>query len=88
MTLCWQSVCDGSETETATCNEMPCKMMKASWSTWGPWKGCSATCGGGAQMRSRHCKHGDKNNVKLGCSGKKFELRLCNTSPCPTRNSK
>ncbi|EPB68300.1 thrombospondin type 1 domain protein, partial [Ancylostoma ceylanicum] len=34
-----------------TCAAAPCPV----WSDWGPWEGCSLTCGQGQKRRSRKC---------------------------------
>lgn len=47
------------------------------WSQWGSWSGCSATCGGGRQSRSRQCINGNT------CSGPAIIFRDCNTQTCP-----
>ncbi|RCN44102.1 hypothetical protein ANCCAN_09876 [Ancylostoma caninum] len=35
-----------------TCAAASCPL----WSDWGPWEGCSLTCGQGQERRSRKCQ--------------------------------
>ena len=51
----------------------------AKWGTWSSWSGCSASCGGGRQSRSRRCLNG---NI---CIGKNKEFRDCNMQRCSGR---
>ncbi|XP_052900964.1 hemicentin-1-like [Anopheles moucheti] len=60
--------------------------VPVSWSPWGAWSACSATCGGGTQFRSRICllvngspAHGDRFN----CVGENVEIKPCELLPCP-----
>uniref|UniRef100_A0A182PLL3 Hemicentin-1 n=1 Tax=Anopheles epiroticus TaxID=199890 RepID=A0A182PLL3_9DIPT len=60
--------------------------IPVSWSPWGAWSACSATCGGGTQFRSRICllingspAHGERFN----CVGENVEMRPCELLPCP-----
>lgn len=52
---------------------------------WGSWSACSATCGGGYQMRTRTCHDplfGGKN-----CTGEVVDLNpSCNTLSCPSQS--
>uniref|UniRef100_A0A182Q292 Cell adhesion molecule n=1 Tax=Anopheles farauti TaxID=69004 RepID=A0A182Q292_9DIPT len=60
--------------------------VPVSWSPWGAWSACSATCGSGNQFRSRIClllngspAHGDRFN----CVGENVEMKSCELLPCP-----
>ncbi|KFB46823.1 AGAP002268-PA-like protein [Anopheles sinensis] len=60
--------------------------VPVSWSPWGAWSACSATCGTGTQFRSRIClllngspAHGDQYN----CHGENVQLKSCELLPCP-----
>nr|XP_040222077.2 hemicentin-1-like [Anopheles coluzzii] len=60
--------------------------VPVSWSPWGAWSACSATCGSGTQFRSRICllvngspAHGERFN----CVGENVELKACELLPCP-----
>lgn len=54
-------------------------------SEWGSWSACSATCGGGYQMRTRTCHDplfGGKN-----CTGEVVDLNpSCNSQSCPSQS--
>ncbi|KIH60303.1 hypothetical protein ANCDUO_09452 [Ancylostoma duodenale] len=43
--------CDNAQT-VETCAAASCPV----WSDWGPWEGCSLTCGQGQERRSRKCQ--------------------------------
>nr|XP_039252766.1 adhesion G protein-coupled receptor B3-like [Styela clava] len=34
------------------------------WSNWGPWMGCSVTCGGGSDTRMRTCQSGTSGGIE------------------------
>uniref|UniRef100_A0A182MNL9 Hemicentin-1 n=1 Tax=Anopheles culicifacies TaxID=139723 RepID=A0A182MNL9_9DIPT len=60
--------------------------VPVSWSPWGAWSACSATCGSGTQFRSRICllvngspAHGERFN----CVGENVEIKPCELLPCP-----
>uniref|UniRef100_A0A182R2D1 Cell adhesion molecule n=1 Tax=Anopheles funestus TaxID=62324 RepID=A0A182R2D1_ANOFN len=60
--------------------------VPVSWSPWGAWSACSATCGSGTHFRSRICllingspAHGDQFN----CVGENVEIKPCELLPCP-----
>ena len=44
--------CEGAAEETAECGTSSCP----AFSPWSPWSPCSASCGGGARSRERHCQ--------------------------------
>uniref|UniRef100_A0A8C9TJB4 ADAM metallopeptidase with thrombospondin type 1 motif 5 n=1 Tax=Scleropages formosus TaxID=113540 RepID=A0A8C9TJB4_SCLFO len=54
-----------------------------SWSSWGPWGGCSRTCGGGVQFAHRLCNNPAPRNNGRYCTGKRAIYRSCNVTPCP-----
>ncbi|KAL4636311.1 A disintegrin and metalloproteinase with thrombospondin motifs 5 [Arapaima gigas] len=54
-----------------------------SWSSWGPWGGCSRTCGGGVQFAHRLCNNPAPRNNGRYCTGKRAIHRSCNVTPCP-----
>lgn len=58
--------------------------IDGNYTEWAKWSDCSATCGGGSQVRSRNCtnpppQHGGRNCVELGPANQTQE---CNTDPC------
>lgn len=71
------SNCQGSNIQEEPCNRQSCPQVVPRWSQWGSWSGCSATCGGGRQSRSRQCRNGNT------CAGPAIIYRDCNTQTCP-----
>ena len=72
--------CEGSTIETVSCNTQVCD-SDGVWSAFSEWSGCSKTCGGGTQSRSRTCdgQAGDG----ADCVGDATETRSCNEEACP-----
>ncbi|XP_022337758.2 A disintegrin and metalloproteinase with thrombospondin motifs 1-like [Crassostrea virginica] len=52
------------------------------WSQWGPWTGCTRTCGRGINYRKRKCDDPAPINL-AGCVGEAYEAATCNEEPCP-----
>ncbi|KAL3886753.1 hypothetical protein ACJMK2_026726 [Sinanodonta woodiana] len=50
------------------------------WTTWSSWNGCSASCGGGIQSRTRLCQ---KTQSVLDCVGAMTQSQICNSFNCP-----
>ncbi|KAI8513398.1 hypothetical protein Bbelb_100370 [Branchiostoma belcheri] len=76
--------CDGPDQETRNCLAgVPCP-VDGGWSDWGPWSGCSVTCGVGTETRDRTCTNPAPQNGGAGCDGPDQETRECNTGvSCP-----
>ena len=53
-----------------------CKM-----SAWSGWGGCSAQCGGGVKLRTRHVLREGSDGGKL-CGGSSQEVATCNVASC------
>lgn len=70
------SSCIGSNIQEEDCNVQVC-LVVPEWSSWSSWSGCSVSCGGGRQARSRRCINGN------ACIGNPVEYRSCNTEECP-----
>ncbi|XP_048751942.2 A disintegrin and metalloproteinase with thrombospondin motifs 7-like isoform X2 [Ostrea edulis] len=56
------------------------------WSQWGPWTGCTRTCGRGINSRSRKCDNPPPINTE-GCPEDGYEAETCNAEPCPGDSS-
>lgn len=63
------------------------------WSAWSSWSGCSASCGGGTQSRSRECRRSETGQAGYSvvdaslCGGASSESQSCNTQSCCTPNN-
>ncbi|XP_048583777.1 mucin-17 isoform X2 [Nematostella vectensis] len=79
-------LCLSDETQVKPCNTLPCRLVDKTWSTWGPWAGCTVSCGGGARVRFRICQSATKTRVRSGCPGRSYEVRSCNTDICASRS--
>lgn len=54
-----------------------------SYSDWSGWSGCSASCGGGTQTRTRTCNLSSGGTVACSqCGGACSETQSCNTQAC------
>ncbi|EYB84525.1 hypothetical protein Y032_0314g2213 [Ancylostoma ceylanicum] len=65
--------CEGPAQDQSSCPTHTCP----TWSDWGDWSVCSATCGQGSQHRIRSCENG------VDCPGSNRELRFCQLASCP-----
>ena len=61
--------------------------VNCSWSNWNAWGDCSASCGGGTQLRYRIVEEAAQNGGLL-CEGAPVESRDCNVDLCPPGNVK
>lgn len=77
--------CVGKPVELRDCNaDVPCP-IDGGLSLFGPFGPCSVTCGGGVQIRSRHCTKPAPAHGGKGCVGELEETRKCNTVLCPKK---
>ncbi|CAB4026763.1 Hypothetical predicted protein, partial [Paramuricea clavata] len=78
--------CDhlGADQESRKCNTFFCP-VNGEYSEWSEWEGCSGTCGGGKQFRSRTCTDPLAQYGGMNCDSKgpPREERICNTNLCP-----
>lgn len=54
-----------------------------SWSPWGPWSGCSRSCGGGLRSRTRACDQPPPQGLGDFCEGPQAQGEACQAQPCP-----
>ncbi|KAH0620133.1 hypothetical protein JD844_014766 [Phrynosoma platyrhinos] len=54
------------------------------WAAWGPWEGCSRTCGAGVQSAERQCNSPTPKYGGRYCLGERKRFRVCNTQSCPS----
>ncbi|CAH1256761.1 CHIA, partial [Branchiostoma lanceolatum] len=58
--------------------------VNGSWAGWGPWSGCTATCGAGTQTRRRTCTDPAPRHGGTDCAGDAAETQQCDTGEtCP-----
>ena len=69
--------CEGEPTEIRECNTIICPH----WTDWKLSMTCTATCGGGVELKVRQCVNGEP-GVTKECAGEAFENVKCNTNPC------
>ncbi|XP_069818564.1 ADAMTS-like protein 5 isoform X3 [Dendropsophus ebraccatus] len=50
------------------------------WTVWGPWTGCSSSCGEGVTLRTRKCQ---KDNIASACAGEQWQYKSCQSMLCP-----
>eukprot|EP01064_Diplonema_japonicum_P001341 TRINITY_DN1084_c0_g1_i1.p1 TRINITY_DN1084_c0_g1~~TRINITY_DN1084_c0_g1_i1.p1 ORF type:complete len:1172 (+),score=130.87 TRINITY_DN1084_c0_g1_i1:38-3553(+) len=70
----------GPVTEERVCNTHHCN-KDCEFTPWGPWSGCSISCGGGIRTRTRSIT---QHSLGLGalCPSKLYETEPCNLSSC------
>ena len=66
-----------------------CIVVDGKYSEWTSWSQCTATCGGGTQMRKRTCTNPPPENGGKSCLdqglGPELETQMCNVQPCPSK---
>ncbi|KAH3881656.1 hypothetical protein DPMN_005582, partial [Dreissena polymorpha] len=78
--------CEGGPAETNDCNTNVCP-VDGIWTTWTAWGGCSKSCDGGSQARSRACVFSPTAPHGLNCSGDAKEIEPCQFAVCPADGS-
>ena len=58
-------------------------LVDCQWNSWGSWKSCSVSCGGGSRTRTR-TKSVVAKNGGIDCPGDHQESQDCNTNSCQT----
>ncbi|XP_040264776.1 hemicentin-1 isoform X1 [Bufo bufo] len=76
--------CTGADTDIHKCNSNKCP-VDGNWGPWEAWSKCSATCGGGQQIRTRLCRHFVESNIVRSCPGDSTQLLKCNVQACQGR---
>jgi len=71
---CIGTACEGPTTESRECNG---SCSTTTFTAWGEWSSCSATCGPGTQTKTRSC-------IGNGCVGATRQTRDCNLGECST----
>lgn len=74
--------CSGLYRESSKCNSISCP-IDGGLSNWGDWTECSASCGGGIQLRKRYCSSPVPQYGGKDCDGNLTESLNCNTHECP-----
>ncbi|XP_031758128.1 adhesion G protein-coupled receptor B3 isoform X3 [Xenopus tropicalis] len=74
------SDCKGPYSETRECHNQECT-ANGQWNPWGHWSGCSRSCDGGWEKRTRSCQGASITGHQ--CEGSGEEVRRCNEQRCP-----
>ncbi|XP_069091834.1 adhesion G protein-coupled receptor B3 isoform X6 [Pleurodeles waltl] len=74
------SECKGPWAESRECHNQDCT-ANGQWNQWGHWSGCSKSCDGGWERRTRSCQ-GATATEHL-CEGTAEEVRRCSEQRCP-----
>ena len=77
---------DGADNSTVAPAPAPTP-INGGWSVWSSWGSCSASCGGGAQTRTRTCTNPAPANGGSSCSGSTSETQACNIHACSAGGS-
>eukprot|EP00058_Branchiostoma_floridae_P018788 XP_002604277.1 hypothetical protein BRAFLDRAFT_88566 [Branchiostoma floridae] len=76
--------CVGPDQEAQDCDTAVFCPVDGGWSDWGPWSGCSVTCGIGTETRDRSCTNPAPAHGGADCVGPDEEVQDCDTGvPCP-----
>ncbi|KAM7449367.1 hypothetical protein ABFA07_002738 [Porites harrisoni] len=73
--------CPGPFRQRRPCNQSPCP-VDGGWTSWGRFRQCSKTCGGGKQYKQRFCKNPSPKGGGKVCQGPNKFYRKCNRQPC------
>ncbi|XP_063299040.1 adhesion G protein-coupled receptor B3 isoform X3 [Pelobates fuscus] len=74
------SDCKGPYSETRECHNQECT-ANGQWNQWGHWSGCSRSCDGGWEKRTRTCQGAATAGHQ--CEGSGEDTRRCNEQRCP-----
>ncbi|CAE7287718.1 adt-1 [Symbiodinium sp. CCMP2456] len=59
-----------------------CGKLDCEWGEWSDWSGCTCSCDGGQQTRTRHIARAPRNGGLPCQEGDKEQIAPCNTQPC------
>lgn len=66
-------------------------IVNGAWGSWNNWAACSATCGGGAQVRTRECDDpapsGSGTQCPTDADNDGEETQTCNVVTCSSGGS-
>lgn len=71
--------CSGKINEVDDCNTNIACPINGGWTLWGPWGGCSKTCGLGLKSRKRTCTNPAPQFDGEPCKGFSEELKQCDS---------
>ncbi|XP_061173323.1 SCO-spondin-like [Saccostrea echinata] len=74
--------CVGHSIESHACNDHLCP-VDGEWSSWSTFSQCTASCGGGTQVRTRTCTHPRPLHGGATCTGFANETQKCSENSCP-----
>eukprot|EP00929_Paragymnodinium_shiwhaense_P050191 TRINITY_DN25294_c0_g2_i1.p1 TRINITY_DN25294_c0_g2~~TRINITY_DN25294_c0_g2_i1.p1 ORF type:complete len:1607 (+),score=365.13 TRINITY_DN25294_c0_g2_i1:131-4951(+) len=74
--------CSMSLEETAKCHGPPCHIQDCLWDEWEPWSGCTRSCGGGQESRTRRIVKNPTHGGKACMPSDKQQVQPCNTQRC------
>ncbi|CAE8589234.1 unnamed protein product, partial [Polarella glacialis] len=75
--------CDFGLGQTRECaGDHFCGKLDCQWGSWSEWSGCSCSCDGGQQTRTRHIARAPHNGGAPCEAGDKEQIQPCNTQTC------
>ncbi|CAJ1456821.1 unnamed protein product [Effrenium voratum] len=72
--------CSGAHEHSEDCETNICP-VDCQWNDWKDWGGCSKSCGGGKELRTREMTPG--NSAGKSCDGERSVVRDCGAGNCP-----
>ena len=58
-------------------------LVDGGWTEFSDWSDCTATCGGGTEIRTRTCSNPTPANGGAECTGSDVETQTCGDVVCP-----